>query len=317
MNRRHFLQSAAALTALSMLESKSLMASAPLLNKVGIQLFSLPKVLEKDFAGGVKMLSQMGYHEIEMYGPFPFSTQAAIDRWASVTPSLGFSGSGFFGHTAAEVKKILDENKISVPSVHTDFETLRTRMDKLAEAANTIGFKYVVLPALPPEHRKTLDDYKKAIDIFNRVGEEAVKNGLRFAYHNHGYGLQETDGKIPVQMIIENTDPKLVFLEMDLFWTVAGGVDPIAWLEKYKGRYKMMHVKNMKRKVKFSGDGGDSNQWIELFPEMTTAGEGVLDLKSILASAKKSGMEHFFVEQDMVQSPEVALKKSVDYLKSL
>lgn len=317
MNRRHFIQSTAALTALSMLESKSLLASAPLLNKIGIQLFSLPKVLEKDFAGGVKMLSQMGYREIEMYGPFPFSAQAAIDRWASVASSLGFSGSGFFGHTATEVKKIFDENKISAPSMHTDFETLRTRMDKLAEASHTIGFKYVVLPALPAEYRKTLDDYKKAIDIFNSVGEAAVKNGLRFAYHNHGYGLQEMEGKIPVQMIIENTDPKYVFLEMDLFWTVAGGVDPIAWLEKYKGRYKMMHVKNMKKKVKFSGDGGDSNQWIELFPEMTTAGEGALDLKSILAVAKKSGVEHFFVEQDMVQSPEVALKKSIDYLRSL
>jgi sugar phosphate isomerase/epimerase len=317
MNRRNFIQTSAALTTIGLLESNSLIANPAMLNKIGIQLFSLPKTLEKDFRGGINMLSKMGYREIEMYGPFPFSAQKAIDSWAAVTPSLGFSGSGYFGLTATEVKKIMDENKIKVPAVHTDFETLRTRMSQLAEAAHTIGFKYVVLPSLPAENRKTLDDYKKTIDIFNEIGELAVKSGLRFGYHNHGYGLQELEGIIPVQMIIEKTDPKYVFLEMDLFWTVAGGVDPMEWLQRYPGRYKMMHVKNMKQKVKFSGDGGDSNQWIELFPQMSTADAGALDLKSILAVAKKAGVEHFFVEQDMVQQPEVALKKSIDYLKSL
>jgi sugar phosphate isomerase/epimerase len=300
-----------------MLPTDSLFASTRLLNKVGIQLFSMPKLLEKDFSSGIHMLAQMGYREIEMYGPFPFSAQVAIDRWAAVTPALGFSGSGFFGRTAAEVKKVLAENDITVPSIHTDLETLSTKMNQLGEVAQTIGYTYVVLPSLPPENRKTLDDYKKTIDLFNSIGEQASKVGLRFAYHNHGYGLHPLEGKIPVQMIIENTDPKQVYLEMDLFWTVAGGVDPIAFLEKYPGRYKMLHIKNMKQKVTFSGDGGDPKQWIELFPQMSTAGEGALDLKSILMAAKKSGVEHFFVEQDMVQAPEVALKKSIDYLKSL
>jgi sugar phosphate isomerase/epimerase len=317
MKRRKFLHYSAGLTALSVLPTNLLFANANLLNKIGIQLFSLPKLLEKDFSDGIRMLAQMGYSEIEMYGPFPFSTQSAIDRWATITPSLGFSGSGFFGHTAAEVKRVLNENKITVPSIHTDLETLSTKMNQLGDAAQTIGYKYVVLPGLPPENRKTLDDYKRTIDLFNRIGEQATKAGLRFAYHNHGYGLHLLEGKIPVQMIIENTDPKHVYLEMDLFWTVAGGVDPIAFLEKYPGRYKMMHVKNMKQKVTFSGDGGDAKQWIELFPQMSTAGEGALDLKAILTAAKKSGVEHFFVEQDMVQAPEVALKKSIDYLKGL
>lgn len=317
MKRRNFIKTSAALTAAGILGSESLFANAPLLNKIGIQLFSLPKALEADFGGGIHMLSEIGYREIEMYGPFSFSAPSAIERWVAITSAIGFSGSGYFGRTAAEVKKIMDDNKLTVPSIHTDFETLRTRMNQLGEAAQTIGFKYVVLPALPEENRKTLDDYKKTIDIFNQVGEQAAKAGLRFAYHNHGYGLQELEGKIPVQMIIENTDPKKVFLEMDLFWTVAGGVDPIAFLQKYPGRYKMMHVKNMKQKVRFSGDGSDSRQWIELFPQMSTVGEGVLDIKGIIQAAKKSGMEHFFVEQDMVQSPEVALKKSFDYMKSL
>jgi sugar phosphate isomerase/epimerase len=104
---------------------------------------------------------------------------------------------------------------------------------------------------------------------------------------------------------------------MDIFWTTAGGADPVSLLEKYKNRYRLMHVKDMKEKVHFSGDGGDSKQWIELFPYMTTAGNGVLDLKSIIVKAKESGVKHFIVEQDMVNDPAKALKISFDYMASL
>ncbi len=119
MNRRNFINASAALATLSLLEGNTLFANPAMLSKVGIQLFSLPKVLEKGFNGGIQMLSKMGYREIEMYGPFPFSTQAAINRWAKVTPSLGFSGSGYFGNTAAQVRATMDENQISVPSIPT------------------------------------------------------------------------------------------------------------------------------------------------------------------------------------------------------
>ena len=316
MNRRDFIASTAALTSSAVLFGGDLFAS-PLMNNIGIQLFSLPKVLEKDFGAGIKMLATMGYREIEMYGPFPFSAPAAIDRWASITGELGFSGSGYFGKSAAEVATVFKENKMSVPSIHTDLETLRHNMGQLGEASQMLGFTYVVLPAIPPENRKTLDDYKKIIDEFNTIGEQAKKSGLRFGYHNHGYGMVEMEGHVPLHMIIEKTDPGLVFLEMDLYWTVAGGGDPVAYLQKYPNRYKMMHVKDMQKKVRFSGDGGDSKQWIELFPYMTTAGDGVLDLKSIIQVAQKSGVDHFFVEQDTVKEPEVALKRSIDYLKSL
>ncbi|HTH56099.1 MAG TPA: TIM barrel protein [Cyclobacteriaceae bacterium] len=315
MNRRHFINSSALIASTFLIDLDAF--AAPLLKNIGIQLFSLPKLLEKDFKMGIQLLAKMGYREIEMYGPFPFSTKLAMERWVSIGPALGFNGSGYFGQSAEAVKAIFAEAKISVPSIHTDFDTLQKNMEQLGEASQRIGFKYVVLPAIPPENRKTLDDYKKTIDTFNKIGEQAKKVGLRFAYHNHGYGMQEVEGKIPLQMIIENTDPKLVALEMDLFWHIAGGGDPVEYFKKYPGRYKMMHVKNMKKKVKFSTDGGDSKEWIELFPFMTTTGDGVLDLKSIIAAAQKSGMDHFFVEQDVVADPEINLKKSIDYLKTL
>jgi sugar phosphate isomerase/epimerase len=317
MLRRQFIGTSAKASASAILFSSGIFKSGPLLEKIGIQFFSLPKMLDENLTGALSILSKIGYKEAELYGPYPFSSPSAIERWNAVTPSLGFKGSGYFGHTAKEMKKLLQENGFSVPSIHTDLDTLQTRMNKLGEAAQILGNTYVVLPSIPAENRKTLDDYKKMAEAFNIIGESAKKEGIKFAYHNHGYGLKEVNGQIPLELIFSNTDPSLVFFEMDLYWTIAGGGDPILLLEKYKNRYPLMHVKDMMKKVHFSGDGGDPKQWIELFPYMTTAGNGVLDLKSIITKAKENGTTHFIVEQDMVKEPEIALKKSFDYLASL
>jgi hypothetical protein len=93
------------------------------LDRIGLQLFSIPKLLEQDFEGTMKMLSGMGYRELEFYGPFPFSSKSAQDRWNAVTPSLGFSGSGYFGRTPQQVKEILDRNNLTAPSMHADLDT--------------------------------------------------------------------------------------------------------------------------------------------------------------------------------------------------
>jgi sugar phosphate isomerase/epimerase len=123
------------------------------------------------------------------------------------------------------------------------------------------------------------------------------------------------EGQIPLQIILENTDPNLVFFELDIFWTASGGANPIDYLTKYPNRYKMLHLKDMKEKKEFSGDGGNASQWIPLFGNMITAGDGVLDLKGIVNKAKEIGVEHYFVEQDMVANPEIALRRSLDFLK--
>ena len=317
MNRRKFIQNSIFATVAGTIPIGSIFGMQGKLNKIGIQLFSLPRLLERDFRSAIEMLAEMGYREVELYGPYPFSSDSGKQRWMGVTQALGFSGSGYFGFTREEIKSILKENKLSSPSMHTDWDTLETRMTQLGEAADFLGHKYVCLPAIPDEKRKNLDDYKKMADAFNRIGAEAKKAGSKFAYHNHGYGLHEMEGQIPLNVLLDRTDPDLVFFEMDIFWTAAGGVDPVTYLENYPNRYHLMHVKDMKEKVRFSGDGGDPSQWIELFPYMTTAGNGALDIKTIIDKGKKAGVRHFFVEQDMAAEPEVALKKSFDYLKSL
>ena len=216
-----------------------------------------------------------------------------------------------------ELKDLFQELHLSVPSVHSDYETLLDHMPAFGEAAQVLGFEYVTLPAIPDERRQNLDGYKQVAEDFNAIGEAAKKQGLKFAYHNHGYGLSEMEGQIPFQVILDETDPNLVYLEMDIYWTTAGRANPIDLLKQNAGRYHLLHLKDMKPKTYFSGDGGDPGQWMELFPYMTTAGDGELDIPKIVQAAKESGVKHFFVEQDMVAEPEVALKRSFDYLNTL
>jgi len=316
MNRRKFLQSSFASTAAFTLADLEMANQfSPNLDRIGIQLWTLPKLLEKNFEDAIKVLANMGYKELEFYGPYPFSAAESLERWKSITPALGFSGSGYFGRSAREVKQILDRYGMSTPSMHIDIETLRGKLDEMAEAANILGQKYVTIPSAPT--RTTLDAYKKDADEFNEIGAKVDKLGLRFAYHNHGNGLKEMQGSIPLDYILEHTDPKFVSFEMDIYWMTAGGADPVEYLKKYPSRFRLMHIKDMSKQVKFSGDGGDPSQWIELFPYITGAGSGVLDLKKIISAAKNSGAQHFFVEWDMLQNPEDALPKIYKYLSTL
>ena len=318
-HRRHFLKSAAAILAGNIL-SPGLNAQGAHrgrrgLEKIGIQLFSIPRLAEKDFAGTMEMLARIGYKEIEFFGPYSFSSSDDKERWKAVAPSVGFSGSGFFGRTAKEVKRILDDNGLSAPSMHTGMDSLNNAMDELAEAAHVLGTKYVILPSAPTQ--PDLDSYKMLADNFNKVGEEARKRNIHFAYHNHGNGLKPIGGTVPFDLILDRTHPDNVFFEIDIYWMTAGGVDVCEYLDKYNGRFRLMHVKDMAKDVRFSGDGGDPAQWIELFPYLENAGEGVLDLEKILSSAKRSGVEHFIVERDLAPNPEDDLRRSFTYLKGV
>src|SRR5580698_2059357 len=256
MNRRDFLS----VTSLVLASSALGVASARSKQALGVQLFSIPKMLEKDFRQGIAFVAGLGYSEVEFYGPYAFSAPESIARWKSITPQLGFSGSGFFGLSAQQVRSTLNDNRVAAPSMHTDLTTLQQGMGALAEAAHVLGATYVVLPAIPQDKRVTLDDYKRIADIFNSIGAQARSHGLKFGYHNHGYGLHEMEGKIPLQIILKQTDPNLVFFEMDIYWTTAGGADPVQLLRENPTRYKMLHLKDMKELRHFKGNGGDPSQ---------------------------------------------------------
>lgn len=313
MNRRTLL-STGALTALS-IAMPALGAARK--RPFGMQLWSVAKWLEKDFDGTIALLAKLGYRELEFFGPYSFSDPRQIANWKALTPSLGFSGSGLYGRTPAQVKALLRRHGMTVPSLHTDFFTLQTAMGPLAEAAHQLGARYVTLPALPEDQRKTLDDYRRAADLFNAIGRDAARHGVSFGYHNHGYGLKPIDGKVPLDTLIEATDPATVFLELDTYWNTAGGGDPKDYLTRYAGRYKMLHLKDMRGSRRFAGDGGSPSEWISLFPYLTYLGDGSLDIKGIIDTAKRTGVEHYFVEQDRADDLSAAIKGSAAYMRSI
>ena len=320
MKRIDFMKSIGFLTGAASINPINLWATSSSLKKllpeIGIQLFSLPLLLNKNFEKSISMLSEIGYSYLEFFGPYYFSSPSVRDTWKkySFFPKSENPFSGFYGNSAKEVKSILSNYKMNSPSIHTDLETLENHMGELAKGALECGAKYIVLPAIPVDQRQNLDQYKRMAERFNSIGEAAKKEGVLFAYHNHGYGFSEVNGTVPTHYIFKNTDPNLVFFEMDIFWTLAAGQNPVELLNKYPNRYKLMHLKDMKEKQIFDGDGESPEQWYKLFPNMTSCGDGIADLESIINTAKKVGVKHFFVEQDMAKNPEIVLQKSYQYL---
>jgi sugar phosphate isomerase/epimerase len=287
------------------------------INNPGLQAWSLAKYFAGDLEGTLKMVADNGYKELELFGPYPFSSEKDKADWDAIAKMVGFAKTGYFGLKAKEFKKVLDKYGLKTPAMHVGLNTLRNNMGELAEAAHELGQSYAGIAAIPAEERKTLDDYKRIADDFNKIGENANKHGIKFYYHNHGYGLKPVDGVVPFDLILQRTDPSLVFLEMDVYWTAAGGADPIKYLDNNKGRFMLMHLKDMKKQMSFSGDGGDPSQWMELFPNITDAGTGVLDLKNIVIHAQRSGMEHFIIENDVVKDPAASLKNGAEFLASI
>ena len=291
-------------------------APADRLGPLGVGLFTLPKSLEQDFDGTLAMIAGLGYREVELFGPYPFSVPAAQEGWKAAGQMLGFSGSGFFGRTARQVRESLDRHGLTSPSMHVDLDTLRDRTEQVGEAAQVLGWRYAGIAQIPPERRRTLDDYRRMADELNAIGARARPMGFKVLYHNHGYGLTPLEGQLPARVLFDRLDPGVVALQMDVFWTVAGGADPVELLDAYPQLYRLMHVKDMSRQGRFTR-GGDMQDVLALFPLMTPAGSGVLDLPRILAHARRAGVQHFYVEQDLAANPPEQLGASIRYLRGL
>ena len=200
--------------------------------------------------------------------------------------------------------------------MHVDFETLRDRTEQVGEAAHEVRWRYAGIASIPEDRRHTLDDYRRMADELNAIGARAKPMGFKVLYHNHGYGLTPLEGQIPARVVFDRLDPSVVALEMDVFWTVAGGADPVELLDAYPRLYRLMHVKDMTKQARFTR-GGDMQDVMSLFPLMTTAGNGVLDLPRILGHAKRNGVDHFYVEQDLASDPPAQLGASIRSLQAM
>jgi sugar phosphate isomerase/epimerase len=249
----------------------------------GIQLYTLRDEMPKDPKGILKQLSSYGYKQIESY---------EHDK-------LGM----FWGMKNTEFKQYLDSLEMKIVSSHAD---IYKDFERKAGEAAAIGMDYLICPSLGS--RKSLDVFKTAADKFNNCGEICKKNGLRFAYHNHDYSFQQLEGQYPQDVLMNNTSKDIVDYEMDIYWVVTAGQDPITWLNKYPNRFRLSHVKDRKKNVPLTENSAS-----------TVPGTGSIDFSKILSVGKKQGMAYFIVEQERYDgtTPLKAAQAGAAYMKSL
>ena len=223
--------------------------------------------------------------------------------------AAGYDDGKYYGMSPEDFKNKANSLNLVALSTHQSSVTLKNADEQFA-AAKEAGFKYFVVP-IPPMGMFTFDNktmvmgMKGSVEdltkILNELGEKASGYGLQLLYHNHDFEFKPNEnGVVPIDYLLEHVNPEHVNFEMDLFWVVKAGVDPVAYFEKHPGRFKLWHVKDM-------GENG-------LFAPV---GEGSIDFKRILGGKEKSGMEYYFVEQDLTfdKKPLEAIKISHAGLK--
>ena len=209
-----------------------------------------------------------------------------------------------------EFKQMCDRHKISIPSIGVSYDQLVKTPDSVASLAKLMGASYVMCAWVPHSSIFTIDDAKKAITDFNQAGKVLKDKGLIFCYHAHGYEFQPYEKGSLLDYIIQNTNPEYVSFEMDIFWIQFGGGDPVALLKQYGNRWKLMHLKDLRKGAKTNSSGLTS-------PENDVPlGTGELNIPAILKEAHRIGISHFFIEDESNQ-PFVQVPQSIIYLRSL
>ena len=257
-NRRNFLISAAGLGLAGLAYGNgvtAVFAKPYQIRKIGLQLYTVRDLMKENVEKTLHQVAALGYQEVEF--------------------------AGYFGHSAGEVRIFLDQSGLTTPSAHVRLETIRDNLDEAIELAHTLGQKYMVMPWLTKDQRQTLDQFKSYAELFNKAGEACKKASIQLAYHNHAFEFQALEGREPYDLLLEDTDPDLLKMELDLYWIIKAGRDPFDYFAKYPGRFPLCHVKDM-------SEAGD----------MTDVGRGIIDFEKLFSAQKDAGFEHFFVEHD-------------------
>ncbi len=282
MQRRDFIQHSS-LAALGTLAFPNELLELKKVKKVGLQLYTVRDDMAKDPMTTLRKVAQIGYDHVEL---------------------ASYSDGKVYGKTPAEFKKMLTDLGLVTYSSHIGLDILRKGWEKAVADAVVLGQKYVVCPYLQENERKSMDQYKKLIELLNKCGETAQKAGLQLAYHNHNFEFDTLEGQIPYDVMLKECDADLVKMELDIYWLRRAGRDPITYFKNNPGRFELWHVKDM----------ADTPE-----KEFSEVGNGVIDWKPIFKASKTAGMHYFFVEQDATKNhkPLESIEISYKYLKGL
>jgi sugar phosphate isomerase/epimerase len=261
---------------------------------LGIQLWTVKSAAEKDLEGTLKKVYAAGFREIEF--------------------------AGYYGKTPADLARLMKSIGFSLVSTHAGAGDIARNGDKIIADAKALGLKYVVCssPGVSPEKEKLpweermkavdLTDWKWNADLFNTFGKKVSEAGMTFGYHNHSAEFRKFDGQTAFDWLFANTDPKHVKIELDVGWVVVAQADPIALLNQYKDRVIALHVKDVGKRLSADKD-----------PTSVALGEGVVDWKAVIGTARKNGTQAFFYEQEEPFTRPIldSVKISGEYLTKL
>ena len=248
----------------------------------GLQLYTLRDVILSDVKRILTSVAGMGYTEAETYG---------------------YKEGKLFGMPVAEYGAFMKSIGMKTVSGHYGIDIINTGLDRACEDAASIGQTYVVVPWLDKKYYSSQDVLKNTCETLNKAGEVAAKYNVQLGYHNHAFEFESVEGKLMFDTMLELLDPKLVTMEMDIYWVVKAGHDPVRYFENYPGRFPMWHVKDMDK------TNPENN---------ADVGTGTIDYKHLFTKAKQSGMKKFFVEQETYpSSPIESTQNSINYLKTI
>jgi sugar phosphate isomerase/epimerase len=271
ISRRTFMQAlAVGATSATLLVRPAFAAEKASKYKLGLQLFTIRDALKRDLAGTLKQVSAIGYQDTETYGFDPVQGT-------------------YYGMKAADFKALLRQNQLTTTSGHYNFseflyktdDELKRYVDQCIRGAHAIDQKYITWPWLQPEYR-SMESFRLLVKKLNMIGEQVSKSGLGFAYHNHDFEFTDHNGQNGYELIMQETDPKTVKLQIDLYWAMhSSKLTPAQLFRKQPGRFVMWHIKDMDKVSR----------------DYTELGNGSIDYTVILPDASLAGLEYYYLEQ--------------------
>jgi len=277
VDRRTFVSTLSAVAASSMTLPPSLFPHPPnRIPKIGLQLYTLRDKMKTDVEDTLEKVAETGYQEVEF--------------------------AGYFDKTPAQIRHILDAHGLVSPSAHVPYESIASGWSKVLDDAHVVGHTFITVAWIPQEVRPDLDGWKRVADQFNHAGEACRAAGFQFCFHNHNYEFAAMNGTLPYDVLLAAADPKLVQMEMDLYWICSANQDPLPYFARYPGRFPMVHVKDM----------GPAPEH-----KMMDVGKGTIDWKRIFAQSTQAGIQHYFVEHDEPTDAYADIRTSYEYLKNL
>lgn len=247
------------------------------MKNIALQLYSIKELTSVDFLGTLEKVSKVGYTGVEF--------------------------AGYFNTPARELKKTLDNLGLKAAGSHIGINAITENLDSVIEYSKQIDDPYIICPGLPVHLRDSADAYKKLAELFNKVGQKCKENGIQFGYHNHDFEFQKFNGEYGLDILFSNTEPDLLHMELDTFWVEYSGLKSIDFINKYKERCSILHIKDMKsleEKVN------------------TEIGSGIMDFKTMVEAGKKYNTKWYTIEQEEFEIPQLqSIKQSYNYLESI